>query len=201
MPRGKMGSWPLWTLLWLATQACVAQDIGVHVRRDGARFLIRMQMAVNAPPPAVFRALTDYAALPRYNADLQAVRVESTTEPNRVRLFATIHTCVLLFCKTLHQEQIMTATVNAGGGVLQSEWVPQHSDFKEGHGRWTVTPCASGRLPTCMEVQIELVPAFPVPPVIGPWLIRRKMYEEAQRTGAGLEQVARGLPAPLARVP
>ncbi|MGH8143244.1 MAG: SRPBCC family protein [Steroidobacteraceae bacterium] len=181
----------LWTLLGLAAPACAAQVSGVHVRRDGARFLIRMHIAVNAPPPAVFRALTDYAALSRYNPDLRAVRVEPTSEPNRVRLFATIHTCVLFFCKTMHQEQIMTAVANPGGGILRSAWVPEHSDFKQGHGRWTVTPCASGRRQACMDVQIELVPAFAVPPVIGPWLVRRKMYQEAQRTGAGIEQVAR----------
>jgi hypothetical protein len=34
------------------------------------------------------------------------------------------------------------------------------------------------------------VPVFWVPPVIGPWLIRKKMYEEAQRSSLGLERVA-----------
>jgi hypothetical protein len=32
-----------------------------------------------------------------------------------------------------------------------------------------------------------------VPPVLGPWAVRRTMDEEARRTGAGLEQTARGL--------
>jgi hypothetical protein len=44
---------------------------------------------------------------------------------------------------------------------------------------------------TCLDVRIELVPAFWVPPVIGPWVIRRKMEEEARLTSAGLEQMAR----------
>jgi hypothetical protein len=31
-----------------------------------------------------------------------------------------------------------------------------------------------------------------VPPVIGPWVIRRKMDEETRHTSAGLERTARG---------
>ena len=42
-----------------------------------------------------------------------------------------------------------------------------------------------------MDIRIELVPAFWVPPVIGPWVIRRKIDEEARRTGTGLERTAR----------
>jgi hypothetical protein len=104
-------------------------------------------------------------------------------------LFTTVHVCVLLFCKTMHQEQVMTATANARGGILQAELVPQDGAFK-GMGHWVVDSCPQDRPQSCVEAQIELVPIFWVPPVIGPWLIRKKMYEEALRSSVGLEQVA-----------
>jgi hypothetical protein len=44
---------------------------------------------------------------------------------------------------------------------------------------------------SCLDARIELVPAFWVPPVIGAWVIRRKMVEEARYTSAGLELMAR----------
>ncbi len=157
--------------------------------RDGARFLIDMHIAIDGAAPEVFLALQDYAAMPRYNRDLRAVRVAATSEPNRVRLFTTAHTCVLLFCKTVHQEEIMTATAEASGGILDAELIPQHGAFA-GRGRWIIRPCGRQRSPACMEIRLELIPAFWVPPVIGPWLVRRKMYEEAQRSSVGLEQMA-----------
>ena len=178
-------------LSWVAMQAHAAQVLGVRVTRDHGGFLIGMRIAIDAPPPAVFRALQDYSAMMRYNPDLRAVRVQSTGVPGRVRLFTTIHTCVLVFCKTMHQEQIMTAIAGADGGVLEAELLP-HGAFKAGSGRWSVQACQSAPSTTCLDARIELVPAFWVPPVIGPWVLRRKMAEEARRTSAGLELMARG---------
>lgn len=190
-----MRCWPLWMLLCLTMQAHAAQVSEVRVSRNGARFLIDMHMVIDAPPPAVFRALQDYATMARYNPDLRSVRVELTAAPDRVHLFTTVHVCVLIFCKTMHQEQVMTATASVDGGSLDAKLVPHGGDFKGGHGRWIVRPCPTARAATCMDVRIELLPAFWVPPVIGPWVLRRKMDEEARRTGAGLELSARSLAA------
>ena len=85
----------------------------------------------------------------------------------------------------------MTAVTDADGGVLKAELLPHGGDFKAGRARWTVGACPSAAPITCMDVRIELVPAFWVPPVLGPWVIRRKMVEEARRTSAGLEVMAR----------
>ncbi|MGA7538308.1 MAG: SRPBCC family protein [Steroidobacteraceae bacterium] len=185
-------AWLLMALSWGALSAQAAQVLGVHVAREGERFLIDMRISIAAPPSAVFRALQDYSAMTRYNHDLRAVRVQPTTVPGRVRLLTTIHACVLIFCRTMRQEEIMVATTNAQGGVLEAKLLAQGGDFKAGRGRWTVAPCPSDRTMTCMIARIELVPAFWVPPVIGPWVIRSKMEEEALRTSAGLELVARG---------
>jgi hypothetical protein len=171
-------------------QSQAAQVLAVQVGRDDQRFHIDMRVAIDAAPVQVFRALQDYAAMPRYNPDLRAVRIEPTSAPNRVRLFTTIHTCVLLFCKTMHQEQLMTATAHATGGLLEAELIP-HSGAFSGQGHWLVQPCEAQRS-ACLDIQLELVPQFWVPPVLGPWLIRRTMYEEAQRSTHGLEQVAQG---------
>ena len=187
-PR-KLRQWAAWLLLCVVTGAHAAQVSSVHVTRQESRFLINMHIAIDEPPAAVFRALQDYAAMARYNPDLRAVRVEKTASPDRVRLFTTVHTCVLIFCKTLHQEQIMTATASTGGGTLHADLVS--GDFKGGHGDWVVGPCPANRAVSCMDIRIELVPAFWVPPLIGPWVIRSKMEEEARLTSAGLERTAR----------
>lgn len=187
-----MRQWPLGVLLLFAVSAQAADVSGVQVARNGERFVVGMDIAIHASAPAVFRALQDYAAMARYNPDLRAVRVEPTPAPDRVRLFTTIHACVLVFCKTMHQAQIMTATATADGGTLNAKLLP-YGDFKGGHGVWIVKPCPKVKAVTCLDVRIELVPAFWVPPVLGPWVITRKMDLEAHYTGDGLEQTARAL--------
>jgi hypothetical protein len=179
-------------LCWAAAQAHAAEVLGVHVTRGNGRFLIGMRIVIDAAPRAVFRALQDYPAMMHYNPDLRAVRVLPTATPGRVRLFTTVHTCVLIFCKSMRQEQIMIAIPSPNGGVLEAKLLPRGGAFKAGNGRWTVRPCPAAMSTTCLHVRIELVPAFWVPPVIGPWVIRRKMAAEARRTSRGLEAVARG---------
>ena len=180
---------PWLLLLWAAVSAHAAQVSGVQVTREGTRFRIEMRIAIEEPPPAVFRALQDYSAMARFNPDLRSVRVQPTAEPGRVRLFTTVHTCVLIFCKLMHQEEIMTATASTDGGTLHADLVS--GDFKGGYGQWVVRGCPTNRSVSCMDIRIELVPAFWVPPLIGPWVIRRKMDEEARRTSTGLERTAR----------
>ncbi|MDE2264016.1 MAG: SRPBCC family protein [Gammaproteobacteria bacterium] len=188
-------------LAWFALQVHAAQVFAVHVSHGGTRFVIGMHIGIDASPPAVFRALQDYSAMMRYNPDLRAVRVQRTAIPGRVLLFTTVHACVLIFCRTMHQEQIMTAVTGADGGVLEAELLPRGGDFRSGSARWTVKPCPLARSVTCLDVRIELVPAFWVPPVIGPWALRRQMAEEARRTSAGLEIVARSSSFQAARWP
>jgi hypothetical protein len=185
-------SWIVGMLAGAAGQVHAAQVVAVQVSRDDGRFLIAMRIIIDASPPAVFRALQDYPAMMRYNPDLRAVRVLSTGIRGRERVITTIHTCVLVFCKTMHQEQIMTARADRDGGVLKAELLPHGGAFEAGRARWTVAPCPADASVSCLDAQIELVPAFWVPPVIGPWVIRRKMAEEASRTSAGLERTARG---------
>jgi len=197
----KLRFWFAIALSWVAVQAHAAQVLNVQVTRDGTRFVIGMHVVIDARARAVFRALQDYSAMMRYNPDLRSVRVQATGVPGHVRLFTAVHTCVLVFCKTMHQEQIMTAIPGAHGGVLEAELLPHGGDFKSGSARWTVRACASAASMTCLDARIELVPAFWVPPVIGPWVLRRKMAEEARRTSAGLEMMARGSRAQVDREP
>ncbi|HTT05395.1 MAG TPA: hypothetical protein VMF64_08900 [Steroidobacteraceae bacterium] len=175
--------------LGLTPPARAARVLSVQATRRGAAVSIGLRVALDAPAPAIFRALRQYDALGRYEPDLRAMRIDSTTDANRVRLFLTLHSCVLLFCKTIRQEQIMMAIPDVDGGVLQARFVPAAGAFR-GTGRWVVAPCTAHEGRTCMDVHIDLVPLFWVPPMIGPWLIRRKMYEQALHISSGLEQLA-----------
>ncbi|MGC8520114.1 MAG: SRPBCC family protein [Steroidobacteraceae bacterium] len=166
-----------------------ARITGVQVVRRGSHFFISLRMALPESPRAVFAALQDYRAMPRFNPDVRQVRVEPTARADQVRLFTTVHACVLMFCRTLHQTQLITASTDAHGGTLRSRFLPGGS-FRSGHAHWTVRRCARSPTRTCLDVHIELEPAFWVPPVIGPWIVRTKLEQDARRSGLGLAQLA-----------
>ena len=173
-----------------------ARITGVQVVRHGSRFSIAMRMTLPESPRAVFAALQDYRAMPRFNPDVREVRVERTAQADQVRLFTAVHACVLMFCRTLRQTQLVTASADARGGTLRARFLPGGS-FRSGHAHWSVRPCVHAPTRTCLEVHIALEPAFWVPPLIGPWIVRTKLEQEARRSGIGLAHVAaRRPPAP-----
>ena len=173
--------------------ADAAQRLAVRVIRDGARFEIATRMAMHAPPWAVFAALRDYTALPRYNPDIRRVRIEPTGRPGRLLVTTTFHACVLLLCKTLRQTALMTATPAVDGGVIRAVFVPGRGDFRDGQAYWRVSACRGGRNATCLQVRMSLRPAFWVPPLIGAWLLRRQLTQEARRSADGIDQLAASL--------
>ena len=181
--------------------AAAAQRPAVRVIRDDAPFGIAVRIVLHAPPWAVFAALRDYAALPRYNPDIRRVRIEPTGRPDRLLVTTTYHVCVLLLCKTLRETALMTATAAADGGVIRAVVVPGRGDFRSGQTRWRVRPCRSGGAATCLRVRMTLRPAFWVPPLIGSWFLRHQLSEEARRSAGGIEQLAARLLARCAAVP
>ena len=181
--------------------AAAAQHLAVRVTRHDAQFTITMRVALPAPPWAVFAALEDYGALPRYNPDIRSVRIERNGRPARLRVVTTFHACVLFLCRTLRQTALMTATAAVDGGVIRAAIVPGQGDFRSGQARWQVRSCRSGRDASCLQVHMNLRPAFWVPPLLGPWILQRKLAEEARRTVNGIKQLAASLRARCAAVP
>ena len=175
--------------------AAAAERPAVRVTRHGAQFTIAMRVALPAPPWAVFAALEDYSALPRYNPDIRSVHIEPTDWPTRLRVATTFHACVLFLCRTLRQTALMTATAAVDGGIIRAAIVPGQGDFRSGQARWQVSPCRSARDTTCLQVHMILRPAFWVPPLLGTWILQRKLAEEARRTVSGIQQLAASLRA------
>ena len=50
--------------------------------------------------------------------------------------------------------------------------LPRGSDFRRGRAHWRLKVSGDA---TLMHFDAELVPDFYIPPLIGPWLIRREM--------------------------
>ena len=61
------------------------------------------------------------------------------------------------------------------GGMIEAVTVPALSDFRRGIYRWQLR---GENAATRMRFTAVLEPDFWVPPLIGPWMIKRKLLEE-----------------------
>lgn len=171
--------------------AVLAVEIhAVDVSHDDARYRVSMRVTLDAPADATYSVFTDLPRLRQVNPAVREVRILEAASPDTRRVYTEVRACVSLFCRRLKQVQDMQfeARAHGGGGKVRAHVIAERSDFRFGDATWDFRDC-DGR--TCLDFDAELEPDFWVPPLIGPWLIERKLHEEAIQTSQGLERLAR----------
>jgi len=181
----------------VAPTTSAAEIQSLQVTRNGARYHVEMEVKLQAPSAASYAVFTAPGNLPKINPAVQQVQVIEHHPDALARVYTVVRVCALFYCKRLHQMQDMRYAPRPDGGDLHAEVLPAQSDFTYGRADWRFRPDGAA---THLHFSAELEPSFWVPPLIGPWLVERSLREEAQRTSAGIEQLAR-LPAASGALP
>ena len=148
---------------------------------------------VEQAPAQVRRVLTDYAQLPRINPGITKVRLLDVSATGAQRMAVEATSCVMLFCRTYRWVQAVRdlddGTILA---VLESPPGDLQSDFRKGLTRYRFLPHDDDC--TRLVFEAELEPIFWIPPMVGPWLIERKLIAEALETARSIEAIAAAEP-------
>lgn len=173
-------------LVFPAAQAFELDQI--EVRHTPRRYEVSMQVRLNTPARAAFTVFSDIGLLPQINPAIRKASVLRELPNNSRRVYTQVDLCVAMFCKQIEQVQDMRFVAAENGGSVQAQVLPDLSNLHFGEASWTFRPCGAH---TCLEFHTRMEPKFWVPPLIGPWLIQRKLRTEAMETSAGLERLAR----------
>lgn len=158
-----------------------AEIVSLTTDHDGVLYRLRIEAVVSAPLASVRRIISDYVNLPAINPALREATVLDAGPPTRVR-FVT-ETCFWLFClKVIHVQDF-----REDPGGLYAEIVAELSDFRSGWVDWRMKEMVGG---SRIVVTIEVEPDFTMPPLIGPYLLRKNMVEIARDSIIGLERAA-----------
>lgn len=171
-----------------ATAAPAVQIDRIDVSRAGPLYRVAMRVKLDAPPARAWAVFSEYENLPRIHHAVREVRRLDGAGSGAQRLLTEVRVCVSFYCRVLQQEQDMRPEPGEAGGRLSATVLPQSRDLKSGHAVWNIRACGGG---SCLDFDAELEPRFWVPPLIGPWLIQRKLREEAIQTSEGIERLAR----------
>ncbi len=167
--------------------ACTAA-VEIHrleVARDGGLFQLHLDAHLAAPLEMVWATLTDYPNLHRLSRAVQISEELGTDPDGSYRVHTLSHVCVWIFCRNLEHVQRFR---HNGQGRLEADSVPELSDFAFGFTRWSLLPENGG---TRMELSARLRPAFWVPPMLGPLLIRQGLRGTTLDALQGLEREAK----------
>jgi hypothetical protein len=169
-------------LLSMPAMTTAGEILASSVTQVDGRYDVAIRARIDAPSDAVYHAITDYSNLAFLNPDIEVSELLDTTADGVASVRTVIHVCILVFCKRIEQlQQVMQPDAN----TIEAVTVPDASDFRSGFARWRLSS------PTATTTELQFTqtfePDFWVPPVIGPWLIERKLVSEFRDTSAYIE--------------
>ena len=179
------------TALALLPHAGATADLRqISVERVEGRYHLRSQAWFAAAPADVYRVLTNYDLFELFSSAYVETRNMHEDDQGRPRFFTRMQGCILLFCKTIIREGYLLLKPQV---EIVSVALPEASDFRYSRERWRFEPEGQG---TLLRYEFEMEPAFWVPPVIGPFIIKRTLRADGAEAIDRIEAVAQGRTPP-----
>lgn len=174
------------TLFLLAAGADPADLREISVEYENDRYHLRSQVWFAAAQEDLYRVLTDFDEYVRISSAFVEAYDLPPGEDGRPRFYTRMEGCMLLFCRSLERFGYLLLEPRREI-VAVSE--PEQSDFRYCRERWRFEPDGEG---TLLYYDFEMEPDFWVPPVIGPWIIKRTLRIDGMDAIGRIEALARG---------
>jgi hypothetical protein len=172
--------------LCLAAPAAQAVDFRVLRVHYGDGLHVELRALVRAPVQRIDRLLSNYDALARLVPIVTDSHRIAGAAPGAQRVHTQVRGCVWFMCASLTNVIDVTRT---GAGAYRAVTVPALSDFGAGHMDWSYT--AAGHY-TLVRFDAQLKPTLWLPPLLGPYLVERKVRSQLIQGVRHLERQARG---------
>ena len=158
----------------------------IEVDRDDDLYTLQSVTWFDARPEDLYAVLTDYEQFQRFTSAIAESKNLDPDSEGRPEFYTRMEGCVLFWCRSfvrigylvLDPIHEIKATVDA-----------DRSDFKMSTERWQLRSEDGG---TLMIYEFEMVPDFWVPPVLGPYYIKRALRSGGVRAAERIEALARG---------
>lgn len=169
-------------LLPAATAAAELRDIVVDF--DGETYSVDSEVWFDASQHAVYAVFSDWDLSEQFSSAIVEARDIGPDAEGRRGYFVKNRGCILFFCKSVERTGSVNATPDS---LLVAQADPEASDFKRSDERWSFRSEDGG---TLVEYSLRMQPAFWVPPLIGPYVIKKKLREDGAEALQRIERLA-----------
>lgn len=176
---------PVLLALAVAAAAGAAEIREVRVEHRDGRYYMHSETWFDAPRLGVFDVLTDYDRFDRISSIYEETRFEAPAPDGTPRVFTKVVGCVLFFCREMTRTERLETD---GPGFIRATTEAGASDFDYAVATWRLSERDGG---TFVVYAIEMEPAFWVPPVIGPYVMKRKLRKGGAEAVERIEALAR----------
>lgn len=148
--------------------------------RDG-RYHVYGQSRIEAGSELVYSVLMDYDNFHKLASGIAETYYLPPDDAGRLEAYTRFETCILFFCRSVEKVERIVATP---GARIDVEAIPEHSDFVIFESSWIIEQ-ETGTTKLTFQAQFEA--DFWVPPLIGPWAVKRKLANTAELIGTRVE--------------
>ena len=155
--------------------------IKVTVDVEKGRYHVFGQSRIDASPEFIFTTLMDYDNFHKLAGGIAESKFLPPDESGNSLAYTRLESCVLFFCKTIEKVERIDASPYDSIDVQAD---PKLSDFTFNESHWRIEKSGDT---TLLTYEAEFDPDFWIPPLIGPWAVRRKLIQTAELIGSRIE--------------
>lgn len=178
----------LFVAVALTANAAAAEFESLQVRHEGGDYTVEASARIDAGIDAVRAVITDYRHMHWITGAVQEAAVLDRPEAGVAIVYVRSRACFGFLCRTI--EQVQQADARDRDRVVFVTFAHEtFDDLEHARSEWRLEALDEGR--TRIFWTLEMDPAFWVPPLIGPGLIRDSLEDEGRDMIRGIEKLAR----------
>ena len=177
----------IFLLLCVIATAGAAEMRSVEVDRADGRYVMRSEVRFAASVEAVYSVFADYDLSTQFSSAIIESRNIEAVKGGQPGFYIRNRGCVLFFCKSF--ERYGTVELEPYK-IIRASIDPERSDFHLSNESWRFQRDGAG---TIVTYDLEFKPKFWVPPLIGPYVIKRKLRDDGGEAVDRIEAIAQDL--------
>jgi hypothetical protein len=163
----------------------------IEVDREDNVYSLRSVAWFDTDAQSLYNVLIDYDQFPKFTSAIVEAKNLEADDSGRPGFYTRMEGCVLFWCQSLERTGYLRLEPTVEIFAVTD---PERSNFKLATERWQLRPEKGG---TLLIYEFDMEPDFWVPPVVGPFYIKRALRSGGANALQRIEALALGRePAP-----
>jgi len=182
----------------ISLQLSAAEMLKMDVKRQGKRFYLKSSLLVEVPVSSMYTILTDYNNMHHFSRGIKHSQEVTPSAEGVRRVYSHLQGCVAFLCRSVEKVELMKTIENQ---QVLTELLPEISkNVKWNKSLWELSEIqkVDSTNPdeftsfTKIEYAMEFEPGFWVPPLLGPYMIKKSLAKDGLEIVSRMEKYAQG---------
>lgn len=170
---------------WLSGGVAGAAELrDILVEVEDGHYSLRSETFFDVERESLYSILSNFDLFERFTSAIAESRNEAPDDEGRPQFYSRLEGCVLVFCQSFVRAGHVVTTPP---GEIIAIADPERSNFKFSKERWELQSVDNG---TLLIYEFNMEPAFWVPPVVGPYFIKRSLRDGGEDAVDRIEAMA-----------